>query len=126
MSGFLSDRAVPMPGQVTAVRVLLFVLAGLTAVLVVAFLASQEVTAESVGRLLLVALPVAVGLVVAVRIPRGGRVPFWSIVAISGLLVLVALAKLGGGDPTGLTSLVLPGAILVLVTRRPARDFFLR
>jgi hypothetical protein len=115
-----------VPVQVKAVRILLLVVAGFTVLTLIGFLTSQQVTASAAGVAVWASLPGAAALVVALRLPRGGRVRFWVVVAIAALLVLGGLGALGRGDPRGLTNLVLPGVILFLITRRPARDFFLR
>jgi hypothetical protein len=116
----------PMPGQVKAVRILLFVVAGLTVLTLIGFLSSGQVTAESTGLVIWATLPGVIGVVVAPRLARGGRVRFWVVLLVAALLILGGLGALGRGDPRGITNLVLPGVILFLVTRRPARDFFLR
>jgi hypothetical protein len=118
-------RFAPVPGQVKAVRILLFVVAGLTVLTLIGFLLSGQVSAESAGLVIWASLPGVIGLVVALRLARGGRVRFWVVVVVAALLVLGGLGALGRGDPRGITNLILPGVILFLVTRRPAREFFL-
>jgi hypothetical protein len=87
---------------------------------VVAFGASAEV----LGRLIWLAWPGVAALVLGLRLHRGGRPRFQLTMVVCAFWILGALGLLGTGDPRGLTQLALPVAVLLLITRRPARDFF--
>ena len=123
---YTRDHVPPMPGPLRAARVVLFVGAALTFVTVLAFLATVGPTAETVGRGVWVCVPAVLALVVALRLPRPTRRLFWLGVAACGLWVLGALGSLGSGDPRGLTQLLVPVTLLVLLTRPRARAFFRR
>jgi hypothetical protein len=116
-----------LPGPVRLIRILLFVLAAFTALVVIGALIIFEVTAEMLGALTWTALPGIVGLVVALRISRSrSRALFWTVIAIAVLTLLGALGSLGNGDPRGFPQLVIPIALLVAVTRPEARRWFAR
>ncbi|MCY7394724.1 MAG: hypothetical protein LH468_01010 [Nocardioides sp.] len=118
------DYVPPVPGPVRAARVLLLVGAALTLVTVLAFVVSVGPSPESIGRGIWVCVPAVIALVVAPRMGRPGRKTFWWAAAAAALWVLGALGSLGGGDPRGLTQLVIPVVVLVLLTRPRARAFF--
>jgi hypothetical protein len=114
-----------MPRPVRVARVLLFVGAGLTGLMVSAALLALGISAPLLGSLLWFAWPGVAALVIGLKLPGGGKRLYWATVVVSAFWILSALAALGGGDPRGLTQLILPVAVLVLITRRSAKDFFL-
>jgi hypothetical protein len=122
---FGGGGAAPMPTPVKTVRVLLYILAGFTVLLVVSALVYAGVTAELLGYLTWFSWPGIAGFVVALRLGRPGPVKFWLVVVISAVDIINALSRLGGGDPRGITSLVLPVLILVFLVRRSSRTYFL-
>ncbi|HEY3685224.1 MAG TPA: hypothetical protein VGL93_19495 [Streptosporangiaceae bacterium] len=122
--GYL-DTEVSMPTPVKTVRVLLYILAGFTVLLVVSALVYAGVTAELLGYLTWFAWPGIVGFVVALRLGHPGRVKFWLLVVVSAIDIVNSVSELGGGDPRGITSLILPVLILVFLLRRPSRTYFL-
>ncbi len=102
----------------------MLVAAALTMITVLAMWAVVGVSPESVGQGLWVCVPAVIAVVVAVRMrPAQMRWLWWSVGA-GALWVLGALATMGGGDPRGLTQLLLPVVVLVLVTRPSARRYF--
>ncbi len=113
-----------MPGPVRAARVALLIGAGLTVLTVLGYLATVGGSSEAVGRAIWVCVPAVIACVVAVRMGQGGMRLFWWAVAACGLWLLGALASVGRGDPRGLTQLVIPVVVLVLLTRPSARRFF--
>jgi hypothetical protein len=113
------------PAPVRVLRVLLFAAAGLTVLVVLAFLLTTPLTGESVGRAIWTVWPGVVAFLLAARLDRPSRRTYWFVVGLGVVYVLLALAALGNGDPRGLTNLALPIAVLVLVTRRSSRGFLL-
>lgn len=113
-----------MTGPVRAARILLLLGAGLTLLTALGFLLTVGATSESVGRAIWICVPGAMALVVALRMPRPSRRLRWLAIATCMLWVLGALGSIGKGDPRGVTQLVIPVAVLVLLTRRRARDYF--
>ncbi|GAA0569693.1 hypothetical protein [Actinomadura livida] len=113
-----------MPKQVKAVRVLMFVVAGLTFLMTLAFFVTVGVTAAAIGAAIWFALPGALSVVLALRIPRGGTALRRGIIALEVFYVLLALSAIGQDDPRGVTNLVLPAVILVLLFRPDAKAHF--
>lgn len=131
LSGYLGSHDAPvntMPGTAKAIRVLLFVAAGLTLLVVVGtFLyAGAASTAYTAGAALWVALPGIASLVLALLLRRGGRAIWACLLAVEILYILLALAGLGRGDPRGITNLLLPIVILVLLFQHSSRRYFRR
>lgn len=115
-----------MPGTVKAVRVLLFVVAGVTILVAAGAFAYAGGGAYAAGRATWVLLPGIASLVLALLIRRRGRVLFWCLVALQVLYVLLAFGALGRGDPRGVTNLLFPIAILVLLLLPVSRAYFRR
>jgi hypothetical protein len=113
-----------MPAPVRAARVLMYLVAGLTAVLSAASLLALGVTVGTLGDVAVFALPGVASFALALLIPRGEPRLWRMIIALEAVYVVLSLARLGDGDPRGLVNLVLPVAILVLITRAPARSYF--
>ncbi|GGQ15805.1 hypothetical protein BKA00_006681 [Actinomadura coerulea] len=113
-----------MPNQVKTVRVLMFVAAGLTLVMTLAFFAAVGVTAAAIGAALWFALPGALSLLLALRVPNGGTGLRRGIIALEVFYILLSLARLGQGDPRGVLNLALPIVILVLLFRPEAKAYF--
>lgn len=113
-----------MPNQVKTVRVLMFVVAGLTLLMTLAFLVTVGVTAAAIGAAVWFALPGVISFVLALRIPRGGTALRRGIIALEVFYVLLALSAIGQGDPRGVVNLVLPAVILVLLFRADAKNHF--
>lgn len=120
------DGAASMPTAVKTVRVLLYVLAGATVLVIAGVLMFAGVSAELLGYLTWVCWPGIVGFVVALRMNRPGRAKFWLIVVVAAFGILNALGSLGQGDPRGVTTLIIPILILVFVLRRASRTYFKR
>ncbi|MFC7328116.1 hypothetical protein [Marinactinospora rubrisoli] len=114
----------PLPGSLKTVRVLLFVTAGLTAISVVGALFVYEINAVMLGRLTWAALPGVLSLIFALRLPKGRRVLYWSILVLQVLTMLIALGNLGNGSPQGFSQLLLPILTLVFLTQRASRTHF--
>lgn len=113
-----------MPNQVRTVRVLMFVAAGLTLVMTLAFFAAVGVTAAAIGAALWFALPGVLSLLLALRVPNGGTGLRRGIIALEIFYILLSLARVGEGDPRGVLNLVLPIVILVLLFRPEAKAYF--
>lgn len=113
-----------MPTTVKVLRVLMVVVAVLTAVTTAGFLAASGLAAATLGYALWGAWPGAVSLALALRVKDGGAWALRGIVALQAVYVLLSLARLGAGDPRGLVNLAFPIAILVLAARKSARDHF--
>lgn len=120
------DQVNQMPRPVRVARVLLFVAAGLTGLIVIATLLALGISARLLGALLWFVLPGVAALVIGLKLPGGGKRLYWATVVVSAFWILLALAALGRGDPRSITQLILPVTILVLINRRSAKDFFAR
>ncbi|MGW1027637.1 hypothetical protein ACWD4J_28725 [Streptomyces sp. NPDC002577] len=115
-----------MPRTVVAARVLVFVLFGFTAIGVLgALVAIPSLTGEMLGLLVYAAAPGVAGLVLALKAWTGGRYVRWSLIGVQGLLLLQALGSLGRGDLRGLVQSAMPIAVIVLLSQRSAREWFL-
>lgn len=122
---YLRDHVPPLPAPLRAARVLLLLLAAGTAVTVLAYLAAVDISAPAVGQSLWVCVPAVIGVLVATRLRRPSTAVLrWGLAACA-LWLAAALASLAQGDPRGLTQLLLPAAVLVLLLR-PASRAFLR
>ncbi|CAM5611524.1 MULTISPECIES: Tox-REase-5 domain-containing protein [Streptomyces] len=117
-----------LPGPLTAVRVALLVLFGATVLGAIGLsgsaLAVDAMGAEVLGILLYASAPGVLAALLARHVRTGGARVRWGIVAVQIWLILGGLANLGDGSPDGLTQLVLPVLILVLVNRRGSREWF--
>jgi hypothetical protein len=112
-----------MPRPVRAAQILLFLGAVFTVLVVVGALLSLQFSVALVVYLVVVVWPGAAGFVIAVRLSRGGRKLFWFAMVVCGFWILEGLASLGGGDPRGITQLIIPVGVVLLLTRPPARAF---
>ncbi len=118
------DHDVPVPTSLRAAKIVMVVAAALTVITVLAMWSVAGMTPETVGRGIWVCVPAFIALVAARRMrPSQVRWLWWSVGA-GALWVLAALASVGRGDPRGLTQLILPVVVLVLVTRPAARRYF--
>lgn len=114
----------PLPAPLRPVRVLLYVGAALTALTALGALLAGGLGPANVGQVLWASWPGAVAFVLARRLHRGGSLVFWGVIAVCTFWALGALATLGGGELRGLTQLIVPVAVLVLLLRRQGRDSF--
>lgn len=115
--------AATAPPPVRALRVVLYVVAGLSITIFLAGFLAFPVTARAVGLGLWNVWPGVLALVVAGRVTRPSRTTFWLVWVVALALGLGALAALGQGDPRGVTGLALPVLIAVLVSRRSSAAF---
>ncbi|MBO2458858.1 hypothetical protein [Actinomadura violacea] len=113
-----------MPKPVRAVQILMFLVAAITLLTTLAFLISVGVTAAALGAAAWLVLPGVVGLVLALRVPTGGKALRRGIIVLEAFYILLALAAIGRSDPRGVANLVLPVVILVLLFRPPAKRHF--
>lgn len=113
-----------MSGPVKAVRILMFVVAGLTFLTTLAFLAADGLSADTIGAAIWSAAPGVVSLVLALRIPGGGPALRRGIIALEIIYILLALGRIGQGDPRGLPNLVIPIVLLVLLFRPAVKGHF--
>ncbi|GAA2075625.1 hypothetical protein [Actinomadura alba] len=110
------------PSSARAVRVLLNVAAGLTAM--VALQAWMVVGgARGVGVAVVFLLPALAGALAAWRSARPGRWLWWGVVALEVFYLVWQIGRLPAGDPFGLLGLAFPVAILILVFRRRCREW---
>jgi hypothetical protein len=113
-----------MPTPVRAARILMFVVAGLTAALTLGSLASLDAGPKSILEVSSYALPGVASFVLAWRIDRRGVALLRWIIGLQSLYILLSLARAASGDPRGLLNLLLPVAVLILITRPPAKTYF--
>lgn len=119
------DRVAPLPTPLRAARGLVLLLAVGTFVTVLAYLSAVDLSAPSVGQSLWVALPAVVATLVVRRLGRPHPALLrWGVVACA-LWLASALAAVAEGDARGLTQLLLPTAVLVLLLQ-PASRAYLR
>lgn len=118
----LAER--PLPAPLRPVRALLYAGAALTALALVGALLGGGLGGENLGRAVWATWPGVAAFVLARRLHRGGRVEFWGVLVVCGFWALGALATLGAGQLRGLTQLLIPVAVLVLLLRRDGRDSF--
>ncbi|MFI6699748.1 polymorphic toxin-type HINT domain-containing protein [Streptomyces sp. NPDC050509] len=120
-------QPLPRPLQVALilVRVLfgLTVLGGVGALMTAASV--DEVDGQLLGLLAYAAAPGVVGLLLTRWAWTGGARVRWGLLAVQGWLLVGALQTLGDGGGRGLTQLMLPVVIIVLLCRRPSREWFL-
>ncbi|WUH97432.1 hypothetical protein OHR68_28405 [Spirillospora sp. NBC_00431] len=119
-----ATRTTPLPSSLRAARVLMFVVAGLSVVWSLTFLAGYGWTAENFGVVLFQLVPGGLSLFLALRIAHGSRRVRTGVVALEIAWILIALGRLGQGDATGVLGLLIPAVILILVTRQTARTHF--
>lgn len=113
------------PASVHVLRVLLYVVAGLSFLVMLGFLLAVPLPpGETVGRALWGVWPGVVAYVLAEQLRRPSRLVHRLVLALGAYLVLRSLALLGDGDPRGWTTLALPVAVIVLASRRSARQWF--
>ncbi|MGH2813370.1 MAG: hypothetical protein ACRDI1_11775 [Actinomycetota bacterium] len=113
-----------MPGPVKAIRILMFVVAGITFLTTLALLVAEGVGAESVGTGIWYTAPAVVTLALARRIPDGGTRLRRGIIALEIFYILLALGRIGQGDPRGLPNLIIPIVLLVLLFRSTVKSHF--
>ncbi|MGW6286968.1 Tox-REase-5 domain-containing protein [Streptomyces sp. NPDC055107] len=117
-----------LPRPLVLVRVALLVLFGATVLGAVGLsgsaLAADAMGAEVLGILLYASAPGVLAALLARHVRTGGARVRWGIVAVQVWLILGGLANLGDGSPDGLTQLVLPILIIVLISRAGSRAWF--
>ena len=126
MTAYLDTPRRTLPSSLKALRVLLLVGGVIGILATLGFLVSEGFSAETAGQATWSVWPSVAAIFLARGLENGRNGRFWGIVVVGVFWVLMGLAELGRGEPRGLTSIVIPIAILVLVTRRPARDFLRR
>ncbi|MEW2065678.1 Tox-REase-5 domain-containing protein [Streptomyces sp. NPDC007346] len=118
-----------LPGPLAVVRVLLLVLLGATVLGAIGLsgsaLAADAMGAQVLGILLYASAPGVLCALLARHLRTGGRRVRWGIVAVQLWLIIGGLGNLADGSPDGLTQLVLPVVILVLLSRARSRAWFL-
>ncbi|MFD5750204.1 polymorphic toxin-type HINT domain-containing protein [Streptomyces sp. NPDC127033] len=85
----------------------------------------DAVDGQLLGLLAYAAAPGVVGLVLSRWAWTGGAWVRWGLLAVQGWLLVGALGTLADGGGRGLTQLVLPLAVIVLLCHRPSRAWFL-
>lgn len=111
------------PPTLRAVRVILYVVAAMSAIWSVALVIGYGATTENIGYAIYQLLPAVASVIVARKIANGGRVVRRWIIGLQIVWIVFGLSRLGQGDPSGVLGLVLPITSLVLVTRRTAREY---
>ncbi|PSK96274.1 hypothetical protein CLV63_112157 [Murinocardiopsis flavida] len=112
----------PLPRSLLAQRVLLWAVAVVLLLNVVAALGEGD--AFALGYSLPYALLAAICVVAALRLPRAERWVRAAIVAVHVLMLLGEIGRFAQGDPLAVIGLVFPVVGLVLILRASARRFF--
>jgi hypothetical protein len=115
-----------LPSSLVWTRGLLYVGGVISVLANLGYLWSVGWSPEAAGQTVWSVWPGIAALFLARGLAGGGTVRFWLIVVVGGFWVLMGLGELGRGEPRGLTSLAIPIAILVTVTRPASRAFLLR
>ncbi|MFG3403544.1 Tox-REase-5 domain-containing protein [Streptomyces sp. NPDC048142] len=117
-----------LPRPLVLVRVLLLVLSGATVLGAIGLsgsaLAVDAMGAEVLGILLYASAPGVLTALLARYVRTGSTRVRWGIAAVQVWLIIGGLANLGDGSPDGLTQLVLPVLIIVLISRPASRAWF--
>ncbi|MFC3994826.1 hypothetical protein ACFOVU_02805 [Nocardiopsis sediminis] len=110
-----------LPTQLKTARVLLFITAGLAFMLFfVLIVADADQTTLYLGFFAYLGQG-AIALTLGLLLARGGTWVLWATYAYTGLVLLWSLLTLLGGDPAGITQMLLPGLVLFLITRPASR-----
>ncbi|WP_046469652.1 hypothetical protein [Allosalinactinospora lopnorensis] len=117
----MTERELPRP--LKAARWCLFLTAGISLITGIGGLAAAGVSGATLGTMTWVMLPGILCLAFGLRLRKGGRGLFWSIIAVQALVLLLTLGNLAGGDPRAITQSLLPVLILIFVTRPAARAY---
>jgi len=126
MTGYFPSPTRAMPTQVKVLRVILYVVGAATLL----FLAAAIVVypnAREVGQT--AGMPFILGLAgagLALLIKPGRLAVRIGIIIVEVFWLLIALGRLGQGDPTGVFAMILPIAMLILVNLAPVRRYFSR
>ncbi|WP_017557370.1 hypothetical protein [Nocardiopsis baichengensis] len=113
----------PLPRSLKVARILLFIQAAAVALQITGGLLISHVSPETLAVLAWVAVPGAIALTLALRLPQGRRPLLVTSVVFMSLLLLAALGRIGAGEPQGLINLLFPTAVLVLMLRKSSREF---
>jgi len=119
-----ADATPALPASVRLVRLLLWLVVGLSVLLAVLTVATYGVSATLVGALLWNVWPAALSLIVALRIRKPSRLQFWLVIVTAGFLLWLSASLLGSGDARGVTTMALPLLLLVAVLWRTSRAHF--
>lgn len=119
-----SPRTAELPSPLRTARVLMCVVAALSALWALAVLVGYGATAENLGVAMVTLLPGAASLALALRMSRGGNRTRIAIIVLEVLWILLAFGRIGQGDGSGLIGVIVPAVVLYLVTRPQSRDFF--
>ncbi|MEE1741289.1 Tox-REase-5 domain-containing protein [Streptomyces sp. BE147] len=118
-----------LPRPLATARVLLVVLFGATVLgglgLFGSALAVDAMGAQVLGVLLYASAPGVLALLLARHVRTGGKRVWWGLTALQAWLVLGGVANIGDGSAHGFTQLFLPVLILVFLTRKQSRAWFL-
>ncbi|MEU9197030.1 Flp family type IVb pilin [Streptomyces hundungensis] len=114
-----------MPRPIESVRLLVIVLFVLTVLSALGVLLAAPVDGELLGALVYAVAPGVAGFALLRRLRDGGPWVRWALIGVQVAPILEALGACADGQPKGLTQLALPVAVVVLLCRRQARDWFL-
>ncbi|MFD6529269.1 Tox-REase-5 domain-containing protein [Streptomyces sp. NPDC060184] len=118
-----------MPRALAVAQTLLLVLAAATAVgalgLFGSALAVDAVDGELLGVVAWAALPGVLAWWLSRRLHEGGNGLRWALTALLLWLAAGGLANLADGSPHGVTQLLVPATVLILLFRRRSREWFL-
>ena len=112
----------PAPGGVRALRTTLVVTAVLAVVTALASLSLAPVTPDRVGEAVWGLLPGVAAFLLFRRAASGRSRVVAGVVGLAVVMLLLALVRVAAGEVQGLTNLLLPTLLIVLVARRDARS----
>ena len=114
-------ESLPAPSGVRALRAALVVTASLAVVTALAYLSLAPVTLDRLGEAAWGLVPGAAALLLSRRAAVGRSRVIGGVVALAVVMLLLALVRIAAGEVQGLTNLLLPTVLLLLLARRDVR-----
>jgi hypothetical protein len=115
-----------LPKQVKTARTLIFVLAGLSAVLAVVVIAIADDPAYAMGYMLPSFVPIIVAFILALQFRTCGDSARIAVIIAASFMILLSLASMAKSGGSGILSLVMPVFIIVNLSKREAKAWFNR
>ncbi|PSK87360.1 hypothetical protein CLV63_13215 [Murinocardiopsis flavida] len=115
-----------IPGSLKAVRVLLYIFAGISVLSSAGmFLAEEPSPLLLLAVFAFVFIPGAAAFLLAMLLPKGGTVVFCGLVLFGVGGILTSLLSVGEG-PQWITQMLIPVLVLILTLTSNSREFMLR